>query len=135
MTDATLSLTAAPTYEGTNRLILGIVLAVVTFWLFAQTTLNVAPTMRDDLHITNSASSFLQFGKIFKDNGLPRLPFLQIFLTAIAKIECPRLVHAAGFFLIENFVIHPERRGGQRTDADLLAVRFPHRAALGRLHT
>jgi hypothetical protein len=32
------------------------------------------------------------------------------------------------FFQIENFVIHPERRGGQRTDADLLAVRFPHRA-------
>ncbi len=29
---------------------------------------------------------------------------------------------------IENFVVHPERRGGQRTDADLLAVRFPHRA-------
>ena len=25
-----------------NRLILGMVLAVVTFWLFAQTTLNVA---------------------------------------------------------------------------------------------
>jgi len=57
MTDATLSLTAAPAYEGTNRLILGIVLAVVTFWLFAQTTLNVAPTMRDDLHITNSESN------------------------------------------------------------------------------
>jgi hypothetical protein len=33
-----------------------------------------------------------------------------------------------GFFQIENFVVHPERRGGQRTDADLLAVRFPHRA-------
>ena len=57
MTDATLSITAAPTYEGMNRLILGIVLAVVTFWLFAQTTLNVAPTMRDDLHITNSESN------------------------------------------------------------------------------
>ncbi len=57
MTDATLSFTAAPAYEGTNRLILGIVLAVVTFWLFAQTTLNVAPTMRDDLHITNSESN------------------------------------------------------------------------------
>jgi hypothetical protein len=28
----------------------------------------------------------------------------------------------------ENFVVHPERRGSQRTDADLLAVRFPHRA-------
>jgi len=33
-----------------------------------------------------------------------------------------------GFFQIENFVVHPARRGGQRTDADLLAVRFPFRA-------
>jgi transposase len=33
-----------------------------------------------------------------------------------------------GFFQIENFVVHPERNGSQRTDADLLAVRFPHRA-------
>jgi DHA2 family multidrug resistance protein-like MFS transporter len=32
-------------------------MAVVTFWLFAQTTLNVAPTMREDLHITNSESN------------------------------------------------------------------------------
>ncbi|MCP3386208.1 hypothetical protein NLM31_38090 [Bradyrhizobium sp. CCGUVB4N] len=33
-----------------------------------------------------------------------------------------------GFLQIENFVVHPERRGSQRTDADLLAVRFPYRA-------
>lgn len=33
-----------------------------------------------------------------------------------------------GYFQIENFVVHPERRGAQRTDADLLAVRFPYRA-------
>ncbi len=33
-----------------------------------------------------------------------------------------------GFLQIENFVVHPRGRGGQRTDADLLAVRFPHRA-------
>jgi hypothetical protein len=33
-----------------------------------------------------------------------------------------------GFFQIENFVVHPSGRGGQRTDADLLAVRFPYRA-------
>jgi hypothetical protein len=33
-----------------------------------------------------------------------------------------------GFLQIENFVVQPGRRGGQRTDADLLAVRFPHRA-------
>jgi len=33
-----------------------------------------------------------------------------------------------GFLQIENFVVHPTRRGGQRTDADLLGVRFPFRA-------
>ena len=32
-----------------------------------------------------------------------------------------------GFFQIENFVVHPTRRGSQRTDADLLGVRFRHR--------
>ena len=35
-----------------------------------------------------------------------------------------------GFLQIENFVVHPGGRGGQRTDADLLAVRFPHRRKL-----
>ena len=33
-----------------------------------------------------------------------------------------------GFFQIENFIVHPAGRGGQRTDIDLLAVRFPFRA-------
>ncbi len=33
-----------------------------------------------------------------------------------------------GFFTVLNFVLHPERRGSQRTDADIVAVRFPHRA-------
>lgn len=33
-----------------------------------------------------------------------------------------------GFHQIENFVVHPGGRGGQRTDADLIGVRFPFRA-------
>jgi len=33
------------------------VLAVVTFWLFAQTTLNVAPAMREDLRIAESVNN------------------------------------------------------------------------------
>jgi hypothetical protein len=33
-----------------------------------------------------------------------------------------------GFFQIENFVVHPPGGGAQRTDADLLAVRFPFRS-------
>src|SRR6185295_9387113 len=47
----------AQAYRGNDKLIFGIVLAVVTFWLFAQTTLNVAPTMRDDLRITESMTN------------------------------------------------------------------------------
>jgi hypothetical protein len=34
----------------------------------------------------------------------------------------------SGCLQIENFVVHSSGRGGQRTDADLLAVRFPYRA-------
>jgi MFS transporter, DHA2 family, multidrug resistance protein len=41
-------------YRGTDKLIFGIVLAVTTFGLFAQTTLNVAPTMREELRISES---------------------------------------------------------------------------------
>ena len=33
-----------------------------------------------------------------------------------------------GFLTIENFVVHPDEGRSQRTDADLLAVRFAHRA-------
>ena len=32
-----------------------------------------------------------------------------------------------GFLTTENFIVHPDRGPNQRTDADLLAVRFAHR--------
>jgi hypothetical protein len=35
-----------------------------------------------------------------------------------------------GFLLLENFIIHPEMGGNQRTEADLLGVRFKHRSEL-----
>jgi DHA2 family multidrug resistance protein-like MFS transporter len=44
-------------YRGTDALIVGIVLAVITFWLFAQTTLNIAPAIRDSLAISESLSN------------------------------------------------------------------------------
>jgi DHA2 family multidrug resistance protein-like MFS transporter len=44
-------------YRGTDALIVGIVLAVITFWLFAQTTLNIAPAIRDSLAIPESLSN------------------------------------------------------------------------------
>lgn len=42
---------ASSTFRGNDRLLLGIVLSVVTFWLFAQTTLNISPTMGSELGI------------------------------------------------------------------------------------
>ena len=56
MADATAAVTAEAG-QSANRLILGIVLAVITFWLFAQTMLNVAPTMREELRISESLSN------------------------------------------------------------------------------
>ena len=54
------STTAAAQTEplpGADRLILGMVLAVITFWLFAQTTLNIAPAMREELGISETANN------------------------------------------------------------------------------
>ena len=49
--------TATSEYKGTNQLLIGIVLSVITFTLFAQTTLNIAPTMRADLGINMTSSN------------------------------------------------------------------------------
>ena len=49
--------TGTTAYQGTDKLILGIVLAVITFWLFAQTTLNIAPVMAKDLKISHGLNN------------------------------------------------------------------------------
>ncbi|WP_269465513.1 hypothetical protein [Thauera humireducens] len=36
---------SSTTYQGTDKLLYGIILGVIAFWLFAQTTLNIAPDM------------------------------------------------------------------------------------------
>ena len=38
-------------YRGGDRLLFGIIFGVLAFWLFAQTTLNIAPTMAADLGV------------------------------------------------------------------------------------
>ena len=39
-----------------------------------------------------------------------------------------------GFLTIPNFILHPSRRGGQRTDFDVIGVRFPHRREFEQEH-
>ena len=43
--------TSPQTYQGTDKLLFGIILGVLAFWLFAQTTLNISPQMAADLGI------------------------------------------------------------------------------------
>ena len=38
-------------YHGDDKLLFGIILGVLAFWLFAQTTLNIAPAMAAELEI------------------------------------------------------------------------------------
>ncbi len=41
-------------YKGNDKLLFGIIMGVIAFWLFAQTTLNVAPDMQKDLGLDAS---------------------------------------------------------------------------------
>src|ERR1041384_4545708 len=44
-------------YVGNDRLLWGLILGVLAFWLFAQTTLNVAPDMQRDLGMDASVTN------------------------------------------------------------------------------
>jgi MFS transporter, DHA2 family, multidrug resistance protein len=44
----------AARFVGNDRVLFGIIFGVLAFWLFAQTTLNIAPVMADDLGIETS---------------------------------------------------------------------------------
>jgi len=41
-------------YRGDDKLLFGIILGVLAFWLFAQTTLNIAPAMATDLAVSTN---------------------------------------------------------------------------------
>jgi DHA2 family multidrug resistance protein-like MFS transporter len=44
-------------YRGDETLLFGIILGVLAFWLFAQTTLNIAPAMAADLAVSTSTTN------------------------------------------------------------------------------
>jgi sugar phosphate permease len=52
--DVTPESDATARFQGNDKPLCGIILGVVTFWLFAQTTLNIAPDMGKDLGLDTS---------------------------------------------------------------------------------
>lgn len=49
---STVPLTDTTSYAGNDRLLAGIVMSVLTFWLFAQSVINVVPAMKNSLAIS-----------------------------------------------------------------------------------
>ncbi len=60
-------------YKGNDKLLLGIVLGVIAVWLFAQTTLNVNPSMRKDLAIEANWMNIIDNGDIAQVHYQTRL--------------------------------------------------------------
>jgi MFS transporter, DHA2 family, multidrug resistance protein len=54
MATALFSPARSGSYSGNDRLLYGIILGILGFWLFAQTTLNISPVMAEDLGIETS---------------------------------------------------------------------------------
>src|SRR5690625_6119245 len=48
---ATKAIINSENYKGNDRVLFGMIAGVLAFWLFAQTTLNIAPVMAEDLGV------------------------------------------------------------------------------------
>ena len=73
-------------YKGNDRLLFGIIMGVVAFWLFAQTTLNIAPEQEKTVNKIPSNHS-----PKFAPQIHPTLETgLQAMLTAAGAWLCPR---------------------------------------------
>ncbi|GEM_PF-883912 len=56
--------TVGSAFHGTDRLLYGMILGVVTFWLFAQTTLDIAPRVQNELAMREAAIVALGFNRL-----------------------------------------------------------------------
>ena len=109
---------AAPSRGTNNSLIVGIVLAVVTFWLFAQTMLNVAPAIRADLQISESLSNIavsitalfsgifiVVAGGLADRFGCVKLTYVGLALSALGSLLIALSPAGTAFFLMTGRII------------------------------
>lgn len=98
------------TYKGTNKMVTGIVFAVITFWLFAQAMVNIVPDVQSDLGISlgmlNVAISLtallsgifiVAFGGLADKVGRKKITYIGLFLSILGSL-C--LVLTQGTFLL-----------------------------------
>lgn len=100
----------ATAYKGTNKLIIGIVFGVITFWLFAQAMVNIVPAVQDDLGVNlgtlNIAISLTSLfsgmfivvaGGLADRMGRKKITYLGLILSVIGSLL---LVLAQGSILL-----------------------------------
>lgn len=105
-------------YQGNDRLLLGMVLGVITFWLFAQTTLNIAPTMRTDLGVEVNTSNIavsitalfsgifiVVFGGLGDRFGRVKMTKIGIALSIIGSLLIAASPKGTAFFLMSGRII------------------------------
>ena len=102
--------------QGSNKMIIGIVLAVLTFWLFALSMVNIIPAIQADLGISlgtlNIAISITSLfsgmfivvaGGISDRAGRKKLTFLGLILNIIGSL-CLVLAHAAPLLIAGRII-------------------------------
>ncbi|MCM3585771.1 MFS transporter [Mesobacillus maritimus] len=100
----------ATNYKGTNKLIIGIVFGVISFWLFAQSVVNVVPAVQEDLGISLgtlniaiglsalfSGLFIVAAGGLADKIGRKKMTYIGLILSVIGSL-C--LVLAQGSFLL-----------------------------------
>lgn len=59
-------MTQTTTFRGNDKLLIGMVLGVLTFWLFYQSMFNVVPSIQKDLNMTDSSlNAVISLGSLF----------------------------------------------------------------------
>ncbi|AYU56039.1 MFS transporter [Staphylococcus debuckii] len=92
-------MTTTRSYRGDNKLLLGIILGVITFWLFAQSVLNVVPTLQESFRtnagIINTAVSLTALfsglfvvgaGSIADKVGRVKITYIGLILSVVGSL-------------------------------------------------
>ena len=103
-------------YKGTDKMIVGIVFGVITFWLFAQAMVNVVPAVQEDLGISlgtvNIAISLTALfsgmfivaaGGLADKIGRKKIAYIGFILSIVGSL-C--LVFAQGSGLLNHWTYH-----------------------------
>lgn len=92
-------MTSNPDFKGTNKLLIGIVFSVLTFWLFSQSFLNIAPTVQKSLNLSSSVLNIgisitslfsglfiVLAGKLSDKLGRMKYVYIGLFLNIIGSL-------------------------------------------------